>query len=366
MTTTSSAYRSAIHRVRPFRPGDREGILSLYRTVFGGDPSAEWFAWKYEDNPYAVEVPVVVATFDGEVVGCRAFFALEMAVDGDPCLALQPCDTMVHPDHRRRGLFVRMNRFAVDRYAERPPAFCFNFPNDSSKPGNEAVGWRPVGRVPMYYRVTDPAGALAALAGSGDRAASTSRASSSSGPVADAVGVAHRAGDRLLAPSSHRIRCHESPPIATLAALYGQAPPTGIHAVRSERFYRWRLANPERRYHAYVAARGGEPVAAVVVSPAPDHVRIVDAVPREGALDARRDLLAAVCREYADRSYVTAFGAAVDEPLWYRFLPDTRPPLSTVIRPTTRTLYARDLGSEAVEGRSITGWTLTRLALDTA
>lgn len=367
MTTTPSAYRSAIHEVRPFRPGDREGILSLYRTVFGGNPTRAWFRWKYEDDPYLEEVPIVVATFDGEVVGCRAFFALEMRIDGNDRIALQPCDTMVHPEHRRRGLFVRMNRLAVERYTGRAPAFCFNFPNDSSKPGNERVGWRPVGQVPMYYRVADPAGALAVLADGGDRSSpGSSTVRSPSGPLAGAIGAAHRAGDRLLAPSSHRIRRHESPPIPTLADLYRRGPAEGIHAVRTERFYRWRLANPERRYRAYVAARGGEPVAATVVSPAPDHVRIVDTVPRVGAASARRELLAAICAEYADRPYVTAFGAVVDEPLRYRFLPDTRPPLSALIRPTTRTLYARDLGGEAVEGRPIGDWSLTRLALDTA
>lgn len=367
MTTPPPAYRSALHEVRPFRPGDREGILALYRTVFGGDPSPEWFAWKYENNPYAADVPIVVATIDGTVVGCRAFFALEMAVEGESHLALQPCDTMVHPDHRRRGLFVRMNRLAVERYADRPPAFCFNFPNDSSKPGNEAVGWRPVGRVPMYYRVADPAGALAALAGNGDRSGPRSRRElSSPGPIAGAVGTAHQAGDRLFARSSYQIRRHDDPPIATLAALSRRAPPEGIHAVRSERFYRWRLANPERRYHAHVAVRDGEAVAAAVVSPASDHVRIVDMVPRQGVLGARRDLVAGICREYADRPYVTAFGAVLDDPLWYRFLPDTRLPLSAVIRPTTRTLYARDLGARTVEGRPIGDWSLSRLALDTA
>ncbi|WP_114578886.1 hypothetical protein [Saliphagus sp. LR7] len=72
---------------------------------------------------------------------------------------------------------------------------------------------------------------------------------------------------------------------------------------------------PERRSHADVAACGREAIAATVVSPAPDHVRIVDAVPHERALDARRELLAAVRREYADRPYVTAFGDVLDEPL---------------------------------------------------
>ncbi|MFC4986626.1 hypothetical protein [Saliphagus infecundisoli] len=76
--------------------------------------------------------------------------------------------------------------------------------------------------------------------------------------------------------------------------------------------------------------------------------------------------MAAIPREYADRPYVTAFGDVLDEPLRYWFLPDTRPPLSALIRSTTRTLYARDLGAGAVEGRPIAGWSLARLALDTA
>ena len=128
----------------------------MHREIFDRNWGRDWFRWKFERNPYVDHVPIVVAARNGRIVGCRAFFALEMRLRDATRIALQPCDTMVHPDHRRRGLFSRMNELALEYYADRRPAFFFNFPNERSAPGNRKHGWREVGTVPMYYRLQDP------------------------------------------------------------------------------------------------------------------------------------------------------------------------------------------------------------------
>lgn len=65
---------------------------------------------------------------------------------------------MVHPDHRRRGLFTRMTERAIDRYCG-DAAYLFNFPNPNSLPSNRKLGWVVVQDVPTSYRIHDP-GAL--------------------------------------------------------------------------------------------------------------------------------------------------------------------------------------------------------------
>ena len=90
--------------IRRFRPDDVDAFLELHRDAFGADHGREWFAWKYEENPYVYHVPVFVAERAGDLVGARPFFALELSVNDGRHLALQPCDTMIHPDHRQRGL----------------------------------------------------------------------------------------------------------------------------------------------------------------------------------------------------------------------------------------------------------------------
>ncbi|WP_254861875.1 GNAT family N-acetyltransferase [Halovivax gelatinilyticus] len=423
------------YRIRHFRERDTDPLLSLHASVFDREWGRAWFRWKFVDNPYVDHVPILVATRDGEIVGCRAFFALELRIDGETRLAFQPCDTMVHPDHRRRGLFSRMNERALEYYAERSPALCFNFPNQYSKPGNLKHGWREIGTVPMYYRLQDPAALADAIgvrdstreepAGEGETGsrddgsgAATSDGGRADGGVATtdersvddgaatsggaaptrderttlnptslgaraasevkrtlsgALSGALARSDELTATwngaGSMVVERHETPPYELLEFIYRQNVPDAIHANRTSEFYRWRLSNPSPEYVTYVGRVDGEAVAAVVISPVGDDLRIVESLPR--AFDDRREELATLVRtvlcEYGDRSYASAFGETIPSALRHRFYPDTRLPLSAVIRPTTRTLLARGLDSELdVEARPIDDWRFTRLDLDTA
>nr|WP_245549643.1 GNAT family N-acetyltransferase [Natronococcus occultus] len=356
--------------IRRFERGDRDAFLSLYETVFDRDRSTDWFRWKYRDNPYADHVPIVVAEDDGDLVGCRSLFAQELRGDGAVRTAFQPCDTMVHPDYRRRGLFDRMNERTVERYTDGDPAFFFNFPNEASIRGNRNHGWREIGTVPLYYRIQDPVGVLGQWLDGTDGNATERHdgtgATSLARAVADGV---HRSGDRLLAPDVDlEIGRYESPPADVLETVYRRSIPEALHTNRTASFYRWRLANPDHEYVTYVAKRAGEPVAALVTAAVEDRLRIVETLPR--AIDSERTalerLLAAVLVDAGDHRLVTAFGETLPRPARYRFYPDTRPPLSTALQPSSRTLLARDLDAgAAVEHSSIADWTFSRLDLDT-
>ncbi|RQG90962.1 GNAT family N-acetyltransferase [Natrarchaeobius chitinivorans] len=359
-------------QIRHFRSGDRDQLIRLHDTVFGHNWGHDWFEWKFENNPYVDHVPVIVATRDDQIVGCRAFFALEMRVGATTRIGLQPCDTMVHPDHRRQGLFSRMNELALEYYADRRPDFFFNFPNEHSKRGNLKHGWKVVGTVPMYYRLHDPV-ALAEKRVESDRSKELVHAYSDLQRAASAI------ADEFTSPPSLserwsldtdlegvRIERYETPPCSLLASIERES--AGIHANRSPEFYRWRLANPEHDYVTYMAKRDGDALAAVVVSCVDDCVRLIELVPRE--FSARENeidrLVRTVISEYSNRSYFTAFGIGVPNPVRNRFFPDTRVPLSLFVKSTARTLLARDIGdATVVEDSSPAEWGLTRLDLDT-
>lgn len=389
---TSETTGSTTVEIGRFVAGDRDGFLSLYETVFERERGSDWFRWKYRENPYVDHVPILVARADGDVVGCRSFFAQELRVEGEPRLAFQPCDTMVHPDYRRRGLFSRMNELAIERYTDGDPTCFFNFPNEYSKPGNLSQGWREIGTVPAYYRPQNPVDVLTTWADSvtaerltegrsfdggsidwfdggpidsfdGDSIAAVLRT------VADVPNAAHRIGDRLLSRSAPEVRVerHDSPPASQLEAIYERSVPDAIHTNRTAEFYRWRLSNPAHSYVTYVARREGTPVAALVVSYVGDRTRIVETLPR--SIDVERDalerLLVHALAVHDDRPVVTAFGRSIPTPIRYRFYPDTRFPLSS-LQPSARTLLARDLdGDVDVERSAIDDWTFSRLELDT-
>lgn len=352
-------------QVRPYRPSDRSAYLRLYETVFGTERSVDWFDWKYGSNPYVDEPAIVVAYREGDLVGARSFLALPMETGGGRLLALQPADAMVHPEHRREGLFSAMTETALTYYADRDPAFCFNFPNPKSLPGNLELGWETVDELCTYYRIQRPG----ALLDGAPR------------PLEAALSAATTAYNGIRSPSTGTseltVRRHAEPPPATLETLADRTAFDGIRAARDGRFYRWRLSAPGPTYETYLARRAGTAVAALVVGHGSRNdvevVRVLDAlaVGDSGArTDAYETLLASLLSDRSDVPLVAVRGGLPTGLLRRAgFVPDTSWPLRAFARPTT--LVARPVGDTdwTVHGRGLLdpeNWGLSFIELDSS
>ncbi|MCO8244175.1 GNAT family N-acetyltransferase [Haladaptatus sp. AB643] len=316
--------------VRWYKPSDLSGFLSLDRAVFHRRRNEAWFRWKYVDNPYVDHVPVLVVEKDGEIVGARPFLAFRMRVGSGTVLALQPADTMVHPDHRRQGLFTRMTSHAIDHYGDGEPAFFFNFPNQRSRPGYLKLGWQIVGDRETYHRIQNPTAFL------GDEDGVGSGFLDYVLPLTNDVHGLYRSavGDS----EAFSIARRSGVEAGVLADLYATNPPEAIHALRDETFYRWRFSSPEWERTTYVASDSGDPVAGIVVrkrttSDGVTVVQLADAVPMVGG-DSRDNafvaLLARIVRDYADADLVSVTNGTIPPEVLIRFgfVGDAGPPLS--------------------------------------
>jgi len=307
--------------VRWFR-GERDGVLSLYESEWGRRPSPAWFDWKYVDDPYLDHVPITIAVRDGTVVGSQAYVPFPVRWRGREYLALQPADAVVHRDHRRNGLYTRMTRLAIDRYEAGEPAFFFNFPSPGALAAQRELGWSAVDTVATAYRLQDPT----VLA--------------ESRPATGVAGVA-----RLLArgclglcdaarPTAGglTVERHGSLPASTLAAVYEDGVPEGIHARRTPEFYEWWLGDPSFEHTVYVARHDGRAVAALVTrTRRGERVRLLETLPL--AADRRmalRTLLAAWITDDADADVLCVAESTVPGRLLLRcgFLSDDGPVLS--------------------------------------
>lgn len=285
------------YAVRPFEAADRDAYLALYETVFGGRPADAWFDWKYASNPYADHVPIVVAERDGSLVGARSFLALALRTPGGRVGAFQACDTMVHPDHRRRGLFTRMTRHALDRYAGGDPALSFNFPNRQTLAGNRKLGWQLVENLAVYYRYQDLAARLPAL----PRPVRWAATAGGRGYL--------RLREQLGRPAADDVIVTRAPgvPVGTLATLAGRRSPDRFHVPRDEQFYDWRYGRPDRSYVTYLAWRDGTRVGAAVFGTGDGSVvQLMEFLPRTARQEpVSAALLRAGLRDHPDASVVT-------------------------------------------------------------
>jgi predicted N-acetyltransferase YhbS len=334
--------------VRPYGDGDREGFLAVYEASSGFHLGPEWFDATYVDVPYLDHVPVFVVETGGEVVGVRPYTPVRVRGGDGTALALLSRDTIVHPDHRRRGLFTAATEYSLEQYAGSEVEFVFSHSNADSRPGYRKMGWRYPSRRVTHYRPRDATAFVAGRLGPRRRPAALLPGLAMDGYVA--VRDALRRGDR----SRFDVAVTDGPDYDPLVELHDRAAgrPAGVHPVFDGTALRYHLGNPEYRpLRTYVARERDEAVAAVAVHPrrfhGTDWLSVVHVAPLDGDRRWRRalaTLLAAVVRDVP-----TADAYRVGVPLPARvlsslgFLSDRHPPMSALESPRLK-LGVRPLG----------------------
>lgn len=132
---------------------DLPAILELIRVSLGDDIdfTASFFTWKHFENPFGESLILLAEDAQG-LVGLRVMMQWSFVVEGRHLQAVRPVDTATHPRFRRRGLFRRLTEALLAQLAAEGIDFVYNTPNDTSLPGYLKMGWRSVGRLPIWVR----------------------------------------------------------------------------------------------------------------------------------------------------------------------------------------------------------------------
>lgn len=328
--------------VRRFEKGDRGAFLSLYERACGRPRMPEWFAWRYEHNPYLSHVPVFLVEVDGRLVAGQAFDAFRMWTPEGSVIGIRPSGVLVDPEYGDERSVERLSDVCARFYVGDRPQFCFEFRDGTSRVWTPPFEYRTAGTVPTYYRVQNPSTFL-----DGRRDAPSHRLIERLSDWYLDVRLRSAAVDDDLT-----VGRYTELPISILSSLYREAVPKAVHVERDPTFYRWRFSDPERPATTYVAFDDDDPVAAVVtyvdVGDDVRRVRLADFVPMcetPGRDAALRVLLAAIIEEFADADLLAATGTAFPAgPLRaFGFHSDTRRPLSAVT--SAATLAAAPLGT---------------------
>lgn len=334
--------RATEYEIREFRSADRSEFLSLYEEVFG-ERNAEYFEWRFVENPYVTEPPIHVAVRDDEIVGGRASLPIDLLVDGRRIRSIMQIDPMVHPDHRGRGLFTRMAEAVYDQYAPTDVQISIGFPNGVVKSALEGIADSLsidaglVELLPHYYRIQRPTALV------DDDTSAAYALARIAAPVADSyLDVRDRLATRDGEHSTAKIDIDQysgcQPSVLAEIATTGSQ--DGIHAVRDEEFYRWRFDNPQYDYITYVGRIDGEPVASLTAGTRADEsttiTHISDVQPVAGRTadgvdrtDMIARLLGRLVTDHRGADLIAATGSAIPTDLLasYGFHDDTKPPL---------------------------------------
>lgn len=142
-------------QIRPYRPGDEEGILALFNEVFSEtDPTfrprpMEHWRWQFAENPLGHDT-FVAQEEGGRIVGTYTSIPGRWRLMGREVRAAQAVDTCVHARYRRslkrEGLFLRLAGAWFDHFGrpDRDP-IVWGLPNPQAfRIGTRRLDYRPV------------------------------------------------------------------------------------------------------------------------------------------------------------------------------------------------------------------------------
>jgi|GEM_PF-2242464 GNAT superfamily N-acetyltransferase len=143
-------------------------LVELFSLVFSTATDIETWEWKHLQNPLNPSgLKITIAVDDGKIVGARPFMLANLKAHKKTILAGQPCDTMVHPNYRRQGIFAEMNRLALKYANELGVSLFYNFPNQRSGAGYLKQGWQKITLCEQLMRLENPVELAKARFGSG-------------------------------------------------------------------------------------------------------------------------------------------------------------------------------------------------------
>lgn len=140
--------------IERFSEQDIERLVALTAASFGRRETTEYYRWKYVENP---EGPVTAYVARARDTSLAAFYGVipeAYYVRGRRVRMHQSCDTMTHPDFRRRGLFERLATRTYDDLASRDEDLVKGFAGEMSVSGFvKKLGWQLIERIKPRFMV---------------------------------------------------------------------------------------------------------------------------------------------------------------------------------------------------------------------
>lgn len=114
----------------------------------------EWLKWKYFDSPFG-ECICLLAIKDGEIAGEVTFGKYEFLINGIVKKCLISYQTMVHPDHQKKGLFSSLTKQVLAIGKKEGIKGVFNFPNKASYIPFERLNFSPINHLKNYVHIAN-------------------------------------------------------------------------------------------------------------------------------------------------------------------------------------------------------------------
>lgn len=130
-------------------------VTSLSDSGATRKTSAFWY-WKHRYNPFGPSLGLAAVDSHDKLIGLRPFMRWRLSGSEGEVLAVRAVDAVTDQRWRGQGIFSRLTIEGVEQLKSDGIRLIFNTPNANSRPGNLKLGWRVVGRMPIYMAALRP------------------------------------------------------------------------------------------------------------------------------------------------------------------------------------------------------------------
>lgn len=109
--------------------------------------SLDWLKWKYFDSPFGECICILALTKDNEIAGEVAFGQYQYVLNDKPIKCLISYQTMVHPNHQKKGLFSSLTKEVLKIAKNKGIELVLNFPNKASYIPFEKLNFTPINHI---------------------------------------------------------------------------------------------------------------------------------------------------------------------------------------------------------------------------
>jgi GNAT superfamily N-acetyltransferase len=240
-------------RYRLYEPADREGLLALFRSVYGDEAPRKTSAWRYLDRPLRRAL-ISVAEVDGRIVGTQPSYEVLVKMRGEQLSGAMFLDVMTHPEHRGRGIFRGVVEHLRRECHERGMAILLTTPNaDAARGFSKLAAWRCLGELTPFVR---PVALFRLLR---PRPVTTSGPSAPGGPRRSAGMPSATRASSTVAEMDSLDR-----PITEVWRGFADVAPTML--TRDTDYIAWRFSNRGPRHYRLFAEAAGPAYQALAVA----------------------------------------------------------------------------------------------------
>ena len=142
--------------VRAYKKGDEDKIFDLSKAVYpekklDKESWMKFWKWMYTECP-AGKASIWLADHDGKIAGQYPMIFANLKVGDNTVKVGQNIELMTHPDYRKQGMFLTLEKKALEEAAKKGTYITIGFPNAAAYPGHIKTGWFDIGSSDIGFK----------------------------------------------------------------------------------------------------------------------------------------------------------------------------------------------------------------------